>query len=119
MNLKEYYKDKTVIVTGHTGFKGSWLSLWLNILGAKVIGLSDKVYTNPSHYEIIKDIFRLGIPASLSMIIMSMGILLFNWYLNVSKKLCMILARFRKPPWFPTGAMNTIRLLSNTSSGKY
>jgi len=61
MNLKEYYKDKTVIVTGHTGFKGSWLSLWLNILGAKVIGLSDKVYTNPSHYEIIKEIFSIDL----------------------------------------------------------
>ena len=57
MNLKEFYKDKKVLVTGHTGFKGSWLSLWLNILGAKVIGISDKVYTSPSHYEAIKDIF--------------------------------------------------------------
>ena len=32
------YKDKIVMVTGHTGFKGSWLSIWLNILGAKVVG---------------------------------------------------------------------------------
>lgn len=34
------YKDKTVLVTGHTGFKGAWLSIWLNELGAKVIGFS-------------------------------------------------------------------------------
>lgn len=34
------YKDKVVLVTGHTGFKGSWLSIWLNELGAKVIGYS-------------------------------------------------------------------------------
>ena len=40
MNLKNIFYKKTVIVTGHTGFKGSWLSLWLKILGAKVIGIS-------------------------------------------------------------------------------
>ena len=32
------YKDKTVFITGHTGFKGSWLALWLKNLGANVIG---------------------------------------------------------------------------------
>ena len=51
------FKNKKVLVTGHTGFKGSWLSLWLNILGAKVIGISNKVPTKPSHYESIKDCF--------------------------------------------------------------
>lgn len=34
------YKDKTILVTGHTGFKGSWLSIWLTMLGAKVVGYS-------------------------------------------------------------------------------
>lgn len=34
------YKNKVVLVTGHTGFKGSWLSIWLNSLGAKVVGYS-------------------------------------------------------------------------------
>ncbi len=47
------YKNKTVIVTGHTGFKGSWLSLWLVILGAKVIGISKNVPTKPSHFNVI------------------------------------------------------------------
>lgn len=32
------YKNKTVLITGHTGFKGSWLAIWLKLLGAKVIG---------------------------------------------------------------------------------
>ena len=32
------YKGKTVLVTGHTGFKGSWLSIWLTMMGAKVVG---------------------------------------------------------------------------------
>ena len=32
------YKGKTILVTGHTGFKGSWLAIWLTALGAKVVG---------------------------------------------------------------------------------
>lgn len=35
-----FWKDKKVVVTGHTGFKGSWLSLWLNLMGAQVYGIS-------------------------------------------------------------------------------
>lgn len=49
-----FYKNKSVLVTGHTGFKGSWLVRWLENLGAKVIGLSLDVPTNPSHYDILK-----------------------------------------------------------------
>ena len=49
-NLKKIFKNKTVIITGHTGFKGSWLALWMTHLGAKVIGLSINVPTNPSNF---------------------------------------------------------------------
>ena len=51
--LKQF-NNKTVLVTGHTGFKGSWLTAWLTLLGAKVIGLSVSVPTTPSHFEAIK-----------------------------------------------------------------
>ncbi len=44
------FKDKSVIITGHTGFKGSWLALWLTYLGAKVIGVSNEVPTKPSNF---------------------------------------------------------------------
>ena len=40
--LKDFYKNKRVFVTGHTGFKGTWLCLILNYLGANVIGYSLK-----------------------------------------------------------------------------
>ena len=40
------YRDKTVLVTGHTGFKGAWLSIWLKELGAKVVGFSLKEWEN-------------------------------------------------------------------------
>lgn len=45
------YRDKTVLVTGHTGFKGSWLTAWLLKLGAKVIGISDQIPSSPSMFE--------------------------------------------------------------------
>ncbi len=47
------YKNKTVLVTGHTGFKGSWLAYWLNKMGAKVIGYSLEAPTNPNHIELL------------------------------------------------------------------
>ncbi len=48
------FKNKRVIITGHTGFKGSWLSLWLYMSGAKIMGISNGVLTKPSHFESIK-----------------------------------------------------------------
>jgi len=45
------YKGKKVLVTGHTGFKGAWITAWLLKLGAKVIGLSIDIPTNPSLFE--------------------------------------------------------------------
>ena len=52
MNLKNTFRNKKVIITGHTGFKGSWLALWLKILGANVIGISNNIPTNPSHFKV-------------------------------------------------------------------
>lgn len=48
------YKDKTVLITGHTGFKGSWLTTWLLRLGANIVGISKDVPTRPSMFEILK-----------------------------------------------------------------
>ena len=50
MNYKKIFNKKKVLITGHTGFKGSWLTLWLQSLGAKVIGISKNIPTSPSHY---------------------------------------------------------------------
>ncbi|MCG6155272.1 CDP-glucose 4,6-dehydratase [Rubinisphaera margarita] len=46
------YAGKRIFVTGHTGFKGSWLALWLKELGASVTGYSWEPPTNPSHFEV-------------------------------------------------------------------
>jgi len=47
------YKNKKVLVTGHTGFKGSWLTLWLHSLGAEVIGYSLPPNTEPALYNVL------------------------------------------------------------------
>lgn len=52
MEFGDYYRNKKVIITGHTGFKGTWLANWLKLLGANVIGVSDGVPTEPSHYKL-------------------------------------------------------------------
>ena len=46
------YKDKIVLITGNTGFKGSWLSMWLLHLGAKVVGVSDGEVSIPSNFSV-------------------------------------------------------------------
>lgn len=47
-----FWKDKKVLVTGHTGFKGSWLCLWLSYWGAEVTGYALRPPTNPSLFQL-------------------------------------------------------------------
>lgn len=49
-NFNNIYRGKKVLVTGHTGFKGSWLSIWLYELGAEVIGYSQDPYTEKDNF---------------------------------------------------------------------
>ncbi|MDD3944487.1 MAG: CDP-glucose 4,6-dehydratase [Bacteroidales bacterium] len=50
-----FYKGKKVLVTGHTGFKGSWLSIWLHEMGAEVIGVAKVPYSEKDNY-VLSDI---------------------------------------------------------------
>ncbi len=52
--FNDIYRGKKVLVTGHTGFKGSWLTTWLLKLGAEVVGVSKDIPTNPSIFEVLK-----------------------------------------------------------------
>jgi CDP-glucose 4,6-dehydratase len=47
-----FWRSRRVLVTGHTGFKGSWLCLWLQSLGAEVIGYSAGAPSRPCMYEL-------------------------------------------------------------------
>jgi CDP-glucose 4,6-dehydratase len=47
------YRDRRVLLTGHTGFKGSWLTLWLTRMGAHVTGLALAPETSPSHWDLL------------------------------------------------------------------
>ena len=49
---KKFFFKKKVLITGHTGFKGSWLSLWMHVLGAEVLGISKNIPTIPSHFKL-------------------------------------------------------------------
>ena len=49
--FNQIFNKRKVLVTGHNGFKGSWLSLWLNLLGAEVSGISLEPETNPNHWN--------------------------------------------------------------------
>jgi CDP-glucose 4,6-dehydratase len=51
--FSDSYKGRRVLVTGDTGFKGSWLALWLHELGAQVTGMALPANTEPSHFQIL------------------------------------------------------------------
>jgi CDP-glucose 4,6-dehydratase len=48
---KNYFKNKKIIITGHTGFKGSWLTFCLHLLGSNILGISKNYPTNPCHFR--------------------------------------------------------------------
>jgi len=50
----DFWRGRRVLVTGHTGFKGAWLCLWLQSLGARVTGMAAGVPTRPSLYELAR-----------------------------------------------------------------
>ena len=47
------FQDRRVLITGHTGFKGSWLALWLAQMGAKITGYSLEPPTEPNHFQLL------------------------------------------------------------------
>jgi CDP-glucose 4,6-dehydratase len=54
-SIDGFFRGKRVLVTGHTGFKGAWLSLWLHELGASVAGFALDPPTHPNLYEIVRE----------------------------------------------------------------
>ena len=57
LNLKmieKYFYKKKIMITGHTGFKGSWLSLIMKHIGADVFGISNEIITKPSNFKVLK-----------------------------------------------------------------
>ena len=53
-DLEKYFNKKNVLITGHTGFKGSWLLTWLSLYQSNLMGISLNPSTNPSHFNELK-----------------------------------------------------------------
>ena len=53
-SLHEFWRNKRVLISGHTGFKGSWLSLWLQFLGADLYGVALKPVGSKSTYSVAR-----------------------------------------------------------------
>ena len=51
MSLQDFYAGKKILVTGHTGFKGGWLTIWLKLLGAEVVGFALPPETQPNLFN--------------------------------------------------------------------
>jgi CDP-glucose 4,6-dehydratase len=60
LGMNSKFKNKKVLITGHTGFKGGWLSIWLASLGAKVVGVSIDIPSAPSNFtaSVIGDVIE-------------------------------------------------------------
>jgi CDP-glucose 4,6-dehydratase len=54
MQFADVFRGRKILITGHTGFKGSWLGLWLTQLGAEVSGIALPPDTSPSHWNLLK-----------------------------------------------------------------
>ena len=54
MTDPSFWSGRRVLLTGHTGFKGSGLALWLHAMGARVTGLADRVPSSPSLFELAR-----------------------------------------------------------------
>ena len=54
LGMTSFWNNKRVLITGHTGFKGSWLTFWLNQMGAKVFGYSLQPDVNQSLFSQLK-----------------------------------------------------------------
>ena len=97
MSSLDIYKGAKVVVTGHTGFKGSWLVAWLKQLGAIVSGVSIDIPSKPSHYLSAKlhdqvDDYRIDIRDNNELKlcgitpILFMPVLIFNHIFNLLGK---------------------------------
>ena len=53
-NFFKSFKNKKIVITGHTGFKGAWLTYWLIKMDAKILGISNNYVSSPSLFKILK-----------------------------------------------------------------
>lgn len=119
MHFESAYRDKTVLLTGHTGFKGSWLCEWLSMLGARVVGFSlPELPTTPSHFEELGLAERLGPAADLRSDVRSLDGLLQtisdtrpDYIFHLAAQPLVRLSFDEPLPTFETTALGSVNLL--------
>ena len=58
-NIFKLFRNKKILITGHNGFKGSWLTIWLYLLGAKIVGISLRNKSLYNHFNLVKNKIRI------------------------------------------------------------
>lgn len=58
-NVFNLFRNKKILITGHNGFKGSWLTIWLYLLGAKIVGISLRNESLYNHFNLVKNKIRI------------------------------------------------------------
>ena len=53
------FKNKKILITGHNGFKGSWLSIWFSLLGAKIVGVSLPEKESSNHFNLVQNKIKI------------------------------------------------------------
>ena len=109
------YKGKRVFITGHTGFKGSWLASWLLSLGAEVAGFADRVPTSPASFEALGLVERIrdnrGDVRDRSALFSAMRNFAPDLVFHLAAQ-ALVLASYQEPALtFETNAMGTLNLL--------
>ena len=96
---KKYYlfKNKKILITGFNGFKGSWLTIWFKLLGAKVYGISLKSNKKNNHFNLVKKNLKIK-----------------EYYFNINNldKLNKTINKI-KPDFISTGNIGCIMQISN------
>ena len=116
MELFSFYKDKKVFITGHTGFKGSWMCKVLAMAGAKVSGYSLEPPTNPSLFKIAKiesvmDLSMLGDVRDLSNVQLAMQAVQPDIVIHMAAQ-PLVRESYQKPVYtYATNVMGTVNFL--------
>lgn len=120
-NFEDTYAGKTILITGHTGFKGSILSVWLTKLGARVVGLSDKYPTDNGGIKWLSNVVDRRYRCAIEYMVDVRDIAQVKYVMNVEKPdfvfhlaaQALVKTAYNDPAYtFQTNVMGTLNVLN-------